>query len=62
MKKGAVIVDITCGYGTGYLPTGDQFTSFDHPVIERHGVLHCNTIFAVPSQKVLRQLEGHEAP
>lgn len=41
MKKGAVIVDITCGYGTGYLATGDLFTSFDHPVVERHGVLHC---------------------
>ena len=51
MKKGAVIVDITCGYGTGYLPTGDQFTSFGHPVTERHGVLHCkikNLPAAVP--------------
>lgn len=41
MKKGAMIVDITCGYGEGYLPTFDKFSTFENPVYERFGVLHC---------------------
>lgn len=41
MKPGSMIVDVTCGYGAGYLPTFDRQTSFDNPVYERNGVLHC---------------------
>ena len=41
MKKGAVIVDVTCGYGTGYMPTFDKHTNFKTPIYEKHGVLHC---------------------
>ncbi|MRG29293.1 hypothetical protein GIJ05_14230 [Laceyella tengchongensis] len=41
MKPGSMIVDVTCGYGSGYLPTFSQFTSFNQPVYERFGVLHC---------------------
>ena len=41
MKKGSVIIDITCGYGSGYLPTFPHFTTFENPMIDRFGVLHC---------------------
>jgi alanine dehydrogenase len=41
MKRGSMIIDITCGYGDGYLPTFDHISTFDQPVYERHGVLHC---------------------
>jgi alanine dehydrogenase len=41
MKKGSVIIDITCGYGVGYLPTFPHFTTFEEPMVERFGVLHC---------------------
>ena len=41
MKKGSVIIDITCGYGAGYLPTFPHFTTFEEPMVERFGVLHC---------------------
>lgn len=41
MKKGSMIIDITCGYGKGYLPSFNKLTSFDNPVYERFGVLHC---------------------
>lgn len=41
MKKGAMIVDITCGYGKGYMPTFDKFSTFENPVYERFGILHC---------------------
>ena len=40
MKRGAVLVDVTCGYGAGYMPTCDQLTSHSAPTVERHGVLH----------------------
>lgn len=47
MKRGAVIVDVTVGYGSGYLPTFDHQTSHDEPMYERSGVLHCK-IDAMP--------------
>jgi alanine dehydrogenase len=48
MKPGAVIVDVTCGYGAGYMPTFDRLTTHDTPVYERFGVLHCK-IDAMPA-------------
>jgi alanine dehydrogenase len=47
MKRGAMIVDVTVGYGSGYLPTFDRQTTHDQPVYERFGVLHCK-IDAMP--------------
>lgn len=48
MRKGSVIVDVTCGYGSGYMPSFDQLTTYDAPFYERHGVLHCK-IDAMPA-------------
>lgn len=48
MKKGAVIIDVTCGYGAGYMPTFERLTSHDVPFVEWHGVLHCK-IDAMPA-------------
>lgn len=41
MRRGSVIVDVTCGYGPGYLPTFDRCTTLAEPTFESHGVLHC---------------------
>ncbi len=41
MPKGSVIVDVTCGYGSGYMPSFDRLTDFEQPVYEKYGVLHC---------------------
>ncbi|MDQ3648638.1 MAG: NAD(P)-binding domain-containing protein [Actinomycetota bacterium] len=41
MRPGSVIVDVTCGYGPGYLPTFDRYTTHSEPMFERYGVLHC---------------------
>lgn len=41
MKKGAILVDITCGYGSGYMPTFKNFTSLNSPIYEYNGILHC---------------------
>jgi alanine dehydrogenase len=49
MRPGSVIVDVTAGYGTGYLPTFDRFTwHYPEPMYERFGVLHCK-IDALPA-------------
>lgn len=41
MQPGSMIVDVTVGYGAGYLPTFDRRTTHEDPVYVRHGVLHC---------------------
>ena len=41
MKKGSMIVDVTAGYGSGFLETFNQDTTFEEPVYEKFGVLHC---------------------
>ena len=41
MKKGAIIIDITCGYGDGYMPTFNRHSNFKKPSYTRYGVLHC---------------------
>lgn len=48
MRPGSMIVDVTCGYGSGYLSTFDRETTHLEPVYERFGVLHCK-IDALPS-------------
>ncbi|MGH3549719.1 MAG: NAD(P)-dependent oxidoreductase [Pseudonocardiaceae bacterium] len=40
MQAGAVIVDATCGYGEGYLPTAGSVQSPGDPPLVVHGVLH----------------------
>jgi alanine dehydrogenase len=40
MKVGAVIVDVTCGYGEGFLPTGHTQTRDLSKIYEVEGVLH----------------------
>lgn len=48
MKPGSMIVDVTCGYGTGYLPTFHKFSNHMEPTYKVHGVLHCK-IDSLPS-------------
>jgi alanine dehydrogenase len=40
MKAGSVIVDATCGYGAGYLPTAGPVQRPGEPPLVVHGVLH----------------------
>lgn len=40
MRPGSVIVDVTCGYGPGYLPTADHRTRDLADAYKRHGVVH----------------------
>jgi alanine dehydrogenase len=40
MRPGSVIIDVTCGYGAGYLPTADRRTRELTEAYKRHGVTH----------------------
>jgi alanine dehydrogenase len=40
MRPGSVIVDVTCGYGPGYLPTADRRTRELTEAYKHHGVIH----------------------
>lgn len=37
MKNGSVIVDVTCGYGPGYMPFLENNTSLDDPILKKDG-------------------------
>jgi len=41
MQPGSMIVDVTCGYGPGYLETFDRESTLEDPIYTRYGVLHC---------------------
>ena len=40
MRPGSIVVDVTCGYGVGYMPTADKITMPGVGPYVRHGVLH----------------------
>jgi alanine dehydrogenase len=60
MKPGSVIVDVTCGYGSGYMPSFTHRTTHDEPFYVRHGVLHCK-IDAMPASVPLSASEATSA-
>lgn len=41
MKKGSVIIDVTCGYGKGYMPVFERKTSLNDPVYQKEGLTYC---------------------
>ncbi len=50
MKKGSVVIDVAIDQG-GIIETIDKVTSFEYPIYEKYGVLHCaipNIPSAVP--------------
>ncbi|MEN2976321.1 NAD(P)-dependent oxidoreductase (plasmid) [Tistrella bauzanensis] len=40
MRPGSVIVDVTCGYGSGWLPSASKVARYGEPAQVHHGVLH----------------------
>lgn len=42
MKKGATIIDVTCGYGRGYMPNINEKTSLNDPIRKtKYGQIYC---------------------
>ncbi|MGV1832993.1 NAD(P)-dependent oxidoreductase [Agrobacterium vitis] len=60
MKPGSVIVDVTCGYGKGYMPSFSQLTTYEAPFYVRYGILHCK-IDAMPASVPLTAAQATSA-
>lgn len=59
LRKGTVVVDVTCGYGTGYIPDIKGYTSLDNPIcINERGVLYCK-IDNLPSAYPITTTEAY---
>ena len=42
LKPGIVVIDVTCGYGSGYIPSIDKYTTLNNPVyITDNGIVCC---------------------
>lgn len=42
LRAGTVVIDVTCGYGKGYIPSIDKYTNLDNPIyISSNGVVCC---------------------
>lgn len=48
MEKGSVVIDITCGYGSGYMPFIKGYTTLQEP-IKRVGNINCIKIDMLPA-------------
>jgi len=59
LKPGTVVIDGTCGYGKGYLPSIDKYTSLKEPVyISDNGVVCCK-IDNLPSAYPISTCEAY---
>lgn len=42
LKKGTVLIDVTCGYGSGYIPSLNKYTTLNNPIyVSENGVVCC---------------------
>jgi alanine dehydrogenase len=58
MQKGSVVVDVTCGYGSGYMPTIKHTTTLNHPSYIDNGIVYCK-IDNLPSAFPLTTVEAY---
>lgn len=61
LKPGTVIIDVTCGYGSGYIPSIDKYTSLSEPVyISDNGIICCK-IDNLPSAYPVSTTEAYSS-
>ena len=58
MKKGSVVIDVTCGYGKGYLPFIDRYTTLENPYYEKDGLIF-SKIDNLPSAYPVTTVEAY---
>lgn len=58
MQQGSVIIDVTCGYGKGYLPFIEGYTKLTHPIYNYQGKI-CIKIDNLPSAYHLSTVESY---
>lgn len=58
MQKGSVVIDVTCGYGKGYLPFIDKYTTLEKPYYEKDGLIF-SKIDNLPSAYPITTVEAY---
>ncbi len=58
MQKGSVVIDVTCGYGKGYLPFIDKYTTLENPYYNDKGLVYCK-IDNLPAAFPLTTVEAY---
>lgn len=58
MVKGSVIIDVTCGYGSGYLPFIKKNTTLSQPYYTEDGLIYCK-IDNLPSAFPMTTVEAY---
>lgn len=59
LKRGTVVIDVTCGYGKGYIPNIDKNTSLDSPVYITDNGIVCCKIDNLPSAYPITTTEAY---
>jgi len=61
IEKGTVIIDVTCGYGKGYMPFIEKYTTLDNPIyINEDGIIFCK-IDNLPSAYPISTTEAYSS-
>lgn len=59
LKRGTVIIDVTCGYGPGYIPDIDKYTTLEEPIYINNNGIVCCKIDNLPSAYPLTTTEAY---
>lgn len=59
LKPGTVVIDVTCGYGKGYIPSIDRYTSLENPVYCTDNGIVCCKIGNLPSAYPVSTTEAY---
>lgn len=61
MSKGTVIIDVTCGYGQGYMPFIKKYTTLENPIyVNEDGIIFCK-IDNLPSAYPISTTEAYSS-
>lgn len=61
LSKGTVIVDVTCGYGEGYMPFIKKYTTLENPIyVNENGIIFCK-IDNLPSAYPISTTEAYSS-
>lgn len=61
LKPGTVVVDVTCGYGKGYIPSIDKYTSLKQPIYITSNNIVCCKIDNLPSAYPKTTVEAYSS-
>ncbi len=61
LKKGTIVIDVTCGYGKGYIPNIDKYTTLSNPIYRTSNGVFCCKIDNLPSAYPKSTVEAYSS-